>query len=99
MENKKKGLIQMKLLNVYSKYIKNQELFIHSLHFEFAGKEFRAIAHDDEVMTNIAACYEEDDIFYTDIDIPTYFGKGFSSEIYDFLYAAVEEIDREVLKK
>jgi hypothetical protein len=60
----------------------------HLVHFEFVGKEFCAYVLEDLETTYVDRCYTLQD---EDIDIPTYFGTGFSSQIYSLIYNQVDK--------
>lgn len=68
----------------------------HAILFEFAGKTFEALIVDTVDETYVAECLLLDKMQQPiEIDIPAFFGTGFSGEIYRLLYDRVHEKDDE----
>lgn len=98
MRNNSKGVDKLKLLEIKTYYVTEAELDAYVITFEFAGKEFIAIVHVDEDSTNIVVCLERYVISRKGIDIPTYFGTGFASDIYNFIYEEIDKIEKKYQK-
>lgn len=79
----------MKILK--SKLIKLNEdrAYEHLINFEFAGENFEAIVRENKEITYVRKCYDSQN---REIDIPLYFGKGFSSNIFTLLLDHTETV-------
>lgn len=77
----------MKILTYYTIQMLEENQFAHTVHFEFMGKDFIAYVIENQELTYIERCYDFQD---GDIDIPTYFGTGFSDDIFTMILNKVK---------
>jgi hypothetical protein len=62
----------------------------HAIAFEFESKKFEVVVLEDDDQTYIAESYLMMGRGSVEIDIPDYFGKGFSSEVFSLIYNKVD---------
>jgi len=67
----------------------SKEVYFHTISFNFAGENFVATIRETDQDTTIIECLHED---WTKIDIPEYFGKGFSARVQAMLYDSIVPI-------
>lgn len=79
----------MHILNHEYKHIKKINTYYHVVNFSFDQESFIALVIENEEITSVVQCTDRHD--QKEIDIPTYFGKGFSSKIYTLIYNQVEK--------
>jgi hypothetical protein len=66
-----------------------EDYFLHHVCFQFDDMLYDAYVREDYDETSVFFCYES--ITKRVIDIPSYFGEGFSSKVYDLIYNRIEE--------
>jgi hypothetical protein len=62
----------------------------HAIAFEFENKNFEVIVIEDNNQTYVAESYLMYGRGSVEIDIPDYFGKGFSSEVFSLIYSKID---------
>jgi hypothetical protein len=67
----------------------------HSIAFEFESKNFEVVVIEDNNATYVAESYLMMGRGSVEIDIPDYFGKGFSSEVFSLIYNKVDKTYKE----
>lgn len=67
----------------------------HAISFEFENKNFEVVVVEDENQTYVAEAYLMFGRGSVEIDIPDFFGKGFSSEVFSFIYNKVDSTYKE----
>ena len=77
----------MKILTFNTIQMLEENQRAHTIHFEFMEKEFIAYVIENPETTHIERCYDFKD---EDIDIPTYFGTGFSHDIFTMIFDQVK---------
>jgi hypothetical protein len=63
----------------------------HSIMFEFGLKYFEAVVVEKADASYVAECMLLKNNEIIEIDIPTFFGSGYSPDIFAFLYAQADE--------
>jgi hypothetical protein len=67
----------------------------HAIAFEFQNKNFEVIVVEEDNQTYVAESYLMFGRGSVEIDIPDFFGKGFSSEVFSFIYNKVDSSFKE----
>lgn len=67
----------------------------HIIVFEFENKKFEVVIIEDDNQTYVAEAYLMFGRGSVEIDIPDFFGKGFSSEVFSFIYNKVDSTYKE----
>ena len=67
----------------------------HAIAFEFQSKNFEVIVVEEDNQTYVAESYLMFGRGSVEIDIPDFFGKGFSSEVFSFIYNKVDSSFKE----
>lgn len=67
----------------------------HAMMFQFENKTFEAVVIDKENESFVAYCYWIHKQRQIEIDIPEFFGKGFSSGVHSLLYDYIEKEEDE----
>lgn len=67
----------------------------HSIAFEFESKNFEVVVVEDDNQTYVAESYLMMGRGSVEIDIPDFFGKGFSSEVFSLIYNKVDSAAKE----
>lgn len=80
----------MKILSHKIEQVTTQKESTHTLHFEFMGKKFKAVVVNNPEITYVAKCYDPEN---NEIDIPIYFGTGFSHDIFVLILDSVAAIE------
>lgn len=63
----------------------------HAIAFEFENKNFEVVVIEDHNQTYVAEAYLMFGRGSVEIDIPDFFGKGFSSEVFSLIYSHLEK--------
>lgn len=67
----------------------------HAIVFEFGNKKFEANVIETADETYVDQCFWLHIMGAIEIDIPAFFGTGFSSDIYQMIYEAIETDDED----
>lgn len=67
----------------------------HAIAFEFENKNFEVVVVEDDNQTYVAEAYLMFGRGSVEIDIPDFFGKGFSSEVFSLIYNKVDSTYKE----
>lgn len=78
----------MKIINISSSPFTTTS-FVHHVVFEVDAIVFEAYVFEDKNETYVQFCTEK--LTKEPVDIPTYFGKGFSSKVFDLIYNNLED--------
>lgn len=78
----------MKIINVTSSPFTTTS-FVHHVMFEVDAIIFEAYVYEDKNETYVKFCFES--LTKKAVDIPEYFGKGFSSKVYSLIYNNIKE--------
>lgn len=62
----------------------------HAIAFEFENKNFEVVVIEDHNQTYVAESYLMFGRGSVEIDIPDFFGKGFSSEVFSLIYSKID---------
>jgi hypothetical protein len=71
--------------------LKKQNSLEHSIRFNFAEKDFEVLVVETADETYVAECLWIHGRGMIEVDIPDFFGKGFSSDIFSMIYNEVEK--------
>lgn len=70
--------------------LKKQNSFEHTFRFDFAGKDFEVLVVETADETYVAECLWIHGRGMVEVDIPDFFGKGFSHDVFSMIYEEVE---------
>ena len=74
-------------INHINRIKKSETIYIHSVDFTFEHESFLVTIQETEEETVILQCLKRD---WRLVDIPTYFGEGFSLKVQNVLFSCVE---------
>ena len=67
----------------------------HAISFDFESKNFEAVVIEEDNQTYISEIYLMFGRGSVEIDIPDFFGKGFSNEVFSLIYNKVDSSYKE----
>ena len=79
---------KLKIINITSSHFTTTS-FVHHIIFEVDAIVFEAYVYEDKNETYVKFCFES--LTKKAVDIPEYFGKGFSSKVFSLIYDSLED--------
>jgi hypothetical protein len=84
-----------KMKKIYYGHSKSRhQEYLHMLRFSFENQIFEAYVVETKSQTFVRDChhnYDEGNNLSNKIDIPEFFGKGFSDQVFKFIFANIKE--------
>jgi hypothetical protein len=95
LPEKKKGWGNLMMILAHAITNMQDDKKEHAIAFEFGNKNFEVVVIEENNQTYVAESYLMFGRGSVEIDIPEYFGRGFSHEVFSFIYSKADNISNE----